>query len=582
MRRWQAWMPRTSADRAAASEDTFIVEGEVVTMDAARPYAEAVAVREGRIAAVGTSPEVRAAMGEDAPVVALGGASVLPGFIDAHHHYCFAAFNQRTPDLHHHPDTPMQALLSRIEEVAAQRSQGWVRCQGYDPGKLRERRPPRLDELDAVCPHRPVFLRAYSGHEGCLNSAGFAAMGWSAHTPDPDRGVIVRDRRGRLTGEIVEAACYLAEARSRDALLAGTENAWLADAGDHGRELLAHGITRVGDPGVPPSFDMLYLRAAREARLPLTVHRMPVGSASMLAPRFDDEPTGSGPRVAPVGPAKLFLDGGERCAMCFSTWQVMRAAASTLRRAIGGAGLAAVRAASQRPSFRRGPDGLLHQGILFWDQDALDSTVHRAAERGFQVAQHAVGNEAVSMGLKAIERAEGALDRLPGRPRLEHAMFVDPPLVRRMADAGAIAVVQPFFIYDIGDSEAEAPPPKPIEVLPLRRMLDAGVTLAGSSDYPVSHFDVLSAVKAAATRRTRLEETLEPEQAISVEDALRAYTQGSALALGVAYDVGTISTGKRADLVVLSQNPLKTAAERVDEIKVLRTYLAGRLAFSHS
>jgi hypothetical protein len=302
----------------------------------------------------------------------------------------------------------------------------------------------------------------------------------------------------------------------------------------------------------------------------------------MLAPRIDDAPTGSGPGVAPVGPAKLFLDGGERCAMCFSTWQVMRAAASTLRRAIGGAGLAAVRAASQRPSFRRGPDGLLHQGILFWDQDALDSAVQRAAERGFQVAQHAVGNEAVSMGLKAIERAEGALDRLPGRPRLEHVMFVDPPLVRRIADAGAIAVVQPFFIYDIGDSEAEAPPPKPIEVMPLRRMLDAGVTLAGSSDYPVSHYDVLSAVKAAATRRTRREETLEPDQAISVEDALRAYTQGSALALGVANDVGTISTGKRADLVVLSQNPLKTAAERVDEIKVLRTYLAGKLAFSHS
>ena len=567
-----------------AGEDAcaFILEGDVVTMDRARPYAEAVAVREGRIVAVGASQEARAAIGADAPVVALGGAAVLPGFIDAHHHYCFAVFNRRTPDLHHQPDTPMEALLSRIEEIADRRSQGWVRCHGYNPGKLRERRPPRLDELDEACPDRPLFLRAYSGHEACLNSAGFAAMGWSAATPDPDRGVIVRDRRGRLTGEIVEAACYLAEARSRDALLDGAEDAWLAEAEAHGGELLAHGITRVGDPGVPPSFDTLYLRAARERRLPLTVHRMPVGSTSMLAPRFGDAPTGSGPSVAPVGPAKLFLDGGERCAMCFSRWQVMRAAASTLRRAIGGAGLAAVRAASQRSSFRRGPDGLLHQGILFWDQDVLNSAVGRAAERGFQVALHAVGNEAVSMGLEAIERAGSALDRLPGRPRLEHVMFVDPPLVRRIADVGAVAVVQPFFIYDIGDSEAEAPPPKPIEVMPLRRMLDAGVTLAGSSDYPVSHYDVLRAIKAAATRRTRLDETLEPDQAISVEDALRAYTQGSALALGVSNDVGTISTGKRADLVVLSQNPLKTAAEHIDEIKVLRTYLAGQPAFSCS
>ena len=218
-----------------ASEDAcaFILEGEVVTMDVARPYAEAVAVREGRIVAVGASPEARAAIGGDPPIVALGSAAVLPGFIDAHHHYCFAAFNRRTPDLHHQPDTPMEALLARIEEIAGRRSQGSARGQGYDPGKLRERRPPRLDELDGVCPDRPLFLRAYSGHEACLNSAGFAAMGWSAHTPDPDRGVIARDRRGRLTGEIVEAACYLAEARSRDALVEGTEDAWLAEAEAH-------------------------------------------------------------------------------------------------------------------------------------------------------------------------------------------------------------------------------------------------------------------------------------------------------------------------------------------------------------
>jgi predicted amidohydrolase YtcJ len=333
---------------------------------------------------------------------------------------------------------------------------------------------------------------------------------------------------------------------------------------------------------VPPSFERLYLRAATENRLPLTVHRMPVGSASMLTPRFDGEPTGSGPAIAPVGPAKLFLDGGERCALCASRRQVARAAATTFRRAIGSGALAAVRAAVRPSGFRRGPDGLLHQGILFWEQEALDSAVRAAAERGFQVAQHAIGNEAISVGLTAIERAADGLDRLPGRPRLEHAMFLDPPLVRRIADAGAIAVVQPLFVHDFGDVDVSAPPPRPIEVLPLRRMLDAGVTLAASSDYPVSHFDVLRAVKTAVTRRTRLGELLEPEQALSVEDTLRAYTEGSALALGVEDDVGTISAGKQADLVVLSQSPIDADPEHLDEIEVLRTYLAGRLAYSRT
>ena len=565
-----------------AEAGAFVLEGEVVTMDAASPRAEAVGVRDGRIVALGTAAEVRGALGGPASVVALDGGAVLPGFIDAHHHYCFAAFDRRTPDLHHEPDTPLDALLSQVREAARGESTGWVRFQGYDPSKLREKRPPRLEELDEACPERPLFLWAFSCHEACLNSAAFAAMGWTARTPDPEGGAIVRDRRGWLTGEVVEAACFLAEARSRDALVKDTGEAWLADAEAHGHELLRRGITRVGDPGVPPSLEQLYLRAARERQLPLTVHRMPVGSASLLTPRFDDEPTGSGPGISPVGPAKLFLDGAERCAVCVSVRQVMRAATATMRRAIGGGGLAAVRAASRRSRLRRGPDGLLHQGILFWEQDALDSAVRAAAERGFQVAQHALGNEAISAGLTAIERASSALDRVPGRPRLEHAMLVDPPLVRRIADAGAIAVVQPFFLYDLGDDLAALPPPKPIELLPLRGMLDAGVTLAGSSDYPVSHFDVLAAVKSAATRRSRLGSTLEPEQAISVQEAFRAYTQGSALALGVENDVGTISVGKQADLVVLSENPLEVDTERVDEIAVLRTYCGGRLAFSAS
>jgi predicted amidohydrolase YtcJ len=565
---------------SGADAGAFVLEGEVVTMDAAAPRAEAVGVRGGRIVAVGNSAEVRRAMGRDVAPVALDGGAVLPGFIDAHHHFCFAAFDRRTPDLHHEPDTPLEALLSQVREMAGEGSRGWVRAQGYDPSKLREKRPPRLEELDEACPERPLFLWAFSAHEACLNSAAFAAMGWSTRTPDPDGGAIVRDRRGRLTGEVVEAACFLAEARSRESLVEGADDAWLADAEAHGEDLLRRGITRVGDPGVPPSLERLYLRAAREQRLPLAVHRMPVGAASLLTPRFDDEPTGSGPAATPVGPAKLFLDGAERCALCVSVRQVMRAASATIRRAVGRGGIATVRAASRRAGFRRGPDGLLHQGILFWEQDALESAVRAAADRGFQVAQHAIGNEAIASGLTAIERASPALDRVPGRPRLEHAMLVDPPLVRRIADAGAIAVVQPFFLYDLGDTLAALPPPKPIELMPLRGMLDAGATLAGSSDYPVSHFDVLAAVKSAATRRTRRGNAHEPDQAISIEEALRAYTLGSAMALGVDQEVGTISRGKHADLVVLSENPLDVDPERVDEIAVLGTYCGGRLAFS--
>ena len=548
-------------------------------MDPTSPAAEAVAVDGETIVAVGSLAHVRRSAGEKAEVVDLGTRAILPGFIDAHHHYCVAAFDRRTPDVRHEPDTPIEALLDRVAQAASQPGAGWVRIFGYDPFKLRERRAPLLQELDEVCPNRPLFLWATSAHEACLNSAGFAAMGWDASSADPQGGALVRDRRGRLTGEVVEAACFLADARSRDSLLEGAEDAWIVEAEAHGRELLSKGITRVADPGVPPLLERLYLRAAEDGRLPVTVHRMPVGSASMLEPRFDDSPTGSGPAATPVGPAKLFIDGADRCALCFSIRQVVRAAATTLGRAVGGAGLAAVRAATKRP-LHPGRDGLLHAGILFWQQDALDAAVVEAGRRGFQVAQHAVGNEAIAAALSAIEHAGSALDEPPGRPRLEHAIFVEPDLAQRASDAGAIAVVQPYFIYDmVGDIAAEVPLPRPIETLPLRRMLDAGIVLAGSSDYPVSHYDVLDAAKAAATRRTRLGNVCEPEQAIGVEEVLQAYTRGGAAALGIEQQAGTIEPGKRADLVVLSADPLNTDPDRIDELTVLRTYVAGQLAY---
>jgi predicted amidohydrolase YtcJ len=276
---------------------------------------------------------------------------------------------------------------------------------------------------------------------------------------------------------------------------------------------------------------------------------------------------------------KLFIDGAERCAMCLSMTQVARSAARALRAAVGGEGLAVLRAARTAPRLKRGPDGLLHAGELFWDQEPLDASVRTAAERGFQVAQHAIGNEAIARAVTALDHSGAGLDRLPGRPRLEHVMFLDEPMCRRIAALGTIAVVQPNFVYDIiGDVVALTPAPPPVMVKPLRSLLDAGVTLAGSSDYPVSGFDVLAGIRAAVTRATRGGRVCEGEQAISVDEALRAYTMGSAQALGVDGATGSLEPGKRADIVVLSQDPRRVDPDRLTEVDVLRTYVGGRLA----
>ena len=537
-------------------------------------------VRDGLIAAVGSADEVRAALGEGAELVELDRGVILPAFIDAHHHYCLAALDARAPDLHLQPGSSISDVLGLVERaVAASEPGGWVRLRGYDPVKLRERRAPRVAELDEVCSDRPLLLIAYSVHDGCLNTRGLAEMGWDRRSPDPANGWLVRDRRGRLTGEVRERAFFLAEARSRSALLERGEDAWIAECQAHGHKLLAAGIVRVGDAAVAPAFERLYERAAAEDALPVIVHRMPVAAVSLIEPRLEGQPTGSGSAAAPVGPAKLFMDGADRCALCFSMTQLARTTAATVRQAAGGQGLAALRALAAVRWHRR-HDGLFHSGALFWEQDALNATVMRAAQHGLQVAQHAIGNEAIARGVAAIEHAHRALEHLPGRPRLEHAMLLDARLADRIADAGAVAVVQPYFVHDnLGDRVALTPLPQPLRAMPLRMLSERGVVLAGSSDYPVSDFNVLAAIQAAVTRRARGGSLCEPEEALTVEEALRAYTLGGALALGVEHEAGTLEPGKRADIVVLSHDARKVPPGDIASTQVQRTYTAGRLAY---
>ena len=533
----------------------FFRGGSILTMARTQPRADTLLVEDGHVVALDGEPP------EGATVVDLAGGALLPGFIDPHHHYCLAALDRRTPDLHLPPGATIEELLARVERfVRAASGDGWIRVQGYEPVKLREQRAPTRRELDQVCPQRPLLVIAYSVHDGVLNSAGLAEMGWD------------RPRDGRVS----ELELFLAEARSRDALLERSEDAWLVEAEAHGRSLLAAGITRVGDAAVPPLFERLYERAAEQGRLPVTVHRMPVGGRAIVEPRVDEGATGEGPRRAPVGPAKLLLDGADRCAVCLSKRQLAFAAANAIRDAVSGAGLAALRGARQIGSWRPRADGMLHGGLRYFETDELERTLATAADHGLQVAQHAVGNWAIDQALTALERAGGGLDALPGRPRIEHAAILDDALVRRMADAGVMPVVQPLWLHDMGDGMFSLP--RPLRWLPLRTMLDHGIELVGSSDYPVAGYDVLEAVRAAATRITHGGRRIDPEQAIPVEEALRAYTANAARALGVEREAGTLEPGKRADLVVLSGDPLAIDPERLTELRIDATYVDGHRA----
>jgi predicted amidohydrolase YtcJ len=491
----------------------ILTAATIRTMDPTRPLARAIGIRAGLIEAVGSLEEVRGAMGAGVSVTDLGDGVLLPGFIDAHHHLAYAALDYGGASLRLAVGSGIDDLLARIATAVAEKPPGWVYLCGYEAGDLRERRAPTADELEQCAPGRPLFVQAASGHDGVLNRSGLQAMGWSASSPDPPNGVLARDRRGRLTGVVSEAAAFMAEATFRDQLLSDGPEVWMAACEAHARDLLALGITRVGDAAVAPSVERLYQRAAVEGRLPLTVHAMPVASSSLLLPRFDGPATGEGHRRAPIGPAKLYVDGGHRCAVCLSAGQAAWVAGALLRNVIGGGGLAVLRAAARSGRPRLGRDLHLHAGMRFWHREELSDAVAHGAERGFQIALHAIGNEAIDLALVALERNQRALAEAPGRPRLEHVVFAEAHQPQRIAESGAMVVVQPAFIANAGDDMLLTPLPPSIKTLPLRSLSDAGVELAGSSDYPVTQPDVLAAIGVAATRRTAAGAILEGAQA---------------------------------------------------------------------
>jgi hypothetical protein len=559
---------------------TTVLRGStVVTMDPCNPRAEALAFNGSRIVAVGTRDQVAAAVQGPVHDVDLGGGALLPGFIDPHHHASQAAFMHGATPLSLPEGASIAELLDQVTAEARRDPDApWVRLQGYDHHKLAERRAPTREELDDVVADRPVLVIAYSFHEGVLNSRGFAELGWDSGTADPPNGFVARDGKSRPAGEVAEGALYLAEAASRGAMLQHTGDAFLDHLEAHCRRLLAAGITRIGDAAVAPEFEASYERAAAEGRLPLAVHRMPVAS-SILTPRLDGPPTGAGSPLSPVGPAKLFLDGSDRCAICLSAPQAVQALGIVLGRAVAGGGLDAIRSAMrvlQPPRLDRGLH--VHQGLRFWDREPLRDAVAKAADRGFQVAQHAIGNDAIDLALDAIEQNETKLATRPGRPRIEHFAIADEHLAARAAAVGAIAVVHPYWVEDTGDTLRAYPFPRSLRMMPLASLRAAGVLLAGASDFPVAGFDVMKAIGAAVTRKTRSGALLGPDEALSVHDALEAYTLGSAEALGVADQVGTLKPGMLADLVHLDADPLTVEHDALGDITVRGTWVGGRRA----
>jgi predicted amidohydrolase YtcJ len=501
----------------------------------------------------------------------------LPGFIDAHQHPSLAALYAGGVQLVAPAVTDIASLQEALATAARALTPGaWLVAMNWDEARLKERRPPTRLELDDAVPDRPLFALHYTCHRGLANSRALELAGITRGTADPSGGVVSRGSNGEPDGLLIERGMSRVESLARAALCTRDADGFLERLGEHYRALLTCGITRVVDTAVPSDLFRLYEEAERRGLIPLPTVLMPVSTAGYLdapADALQGPVTGTRQGNLRVGPVKLIVDGAPGCTMCLSWWQTAGTLLSTWAASVRQRSFDPLRLSmALEPRLGRA----VHTGISLYRPDELEHVVLAAVERGFAIASHAEGNEAVAMALSAYAAAGPALGRA-GMPRFEHVLFADRQQAARIADLGVAVVAQPYFLSLPAFASAPNIPGLPIK--PLRWLWDAGVVVAGSSDFPVTHFDPLDGMRAAVQRRDSAGRVRAPEQCLTVEEACTLYTRNAARASGCLDECGTLRAGLRADLVVLD-GPLSSPSS-LDRARVRGTVVGGEVAFAH-
>jgi predicted amidohydrolase YtcJ len=518
----------------------ILYNGSIHTMDPSHPSASAVACREERILAAGSDAEVLAAAGPRAEAIDLRGRTVIPGLTDAHLHFLWYAVGLSRPNLD--GARSLSEALDRLRAALPVAPPGaWILGSGWNHEDWGRPIFPCRQDLDALTPDRPVALRRKDGHSVWVNSLALERAGIAATTADPPGGVIDRDEYGDPTGILRENAVDLLLAHVpqpgpgslRLALKAGIARAHAA------------GLTGIHDMEGPEALSLFQESHARgELKLRVTM-QLPSGSldhALALGLR-----TGLGDDMVRIGHLKLFADGslGSQTA-----WMLEPFA---------------------------GQPG--NTGVATTPPEVLEHMVERAARGGIACAIHAIGDRANRQSLDILQRV-GAGPFCDLRHRLEHVQLLHPDDLPRLAQLGVVASMQPVHATSDRDMADRLWGDRCRYAYAWRGLLDSGAVLAFGSDCPVEGLDPLQGIYAAVTRKRAAEpdgEPWYPEQRLTVEEAVRAFTWGAAYACGQEHRLGTVTPGKLADLVVLSQEIFASTPESILTARIDYTIVGGEV-----
>jgi predicted amidohydrolase YtcJ len=553
-------VPRPDAGPA----DLVLLNGNVVTMDVAVPTAEALALADGRILAVGSSADMEALVGDATRVIDLEGRLTVPGFIEGHGHYTSLGRSKLILDLN--DVGGWDEIVQMVADAArAARPGEWIAGRGWHQEKW-ERVPERLvdgvplhDELSAVSPENPVVLGHASGHAAFANARALEVAGVTRDTPDPPGGTIVKDEDGNPTGllrENADALVYSVMEAERDARPESEKWQEFARVVElAGAEALANGVTSFHDAGADFATIGGYKRLADEGRLPVRLYVMVrFESNDVMRQRLPSyRMVGYGGDHLTVRSIKRQIDG-----------------------ALGSHGAWLLEPYEDLPS---------STGLAVEPPEDIQETATIALEAGFQVNTHAIGDRANREVLDIYERAfAGRDDATDLRWRIEHAQHVHPDDVDRFVELGVIASMQgvhctsdaPWVLRRLGADRAES------GAYLWRTFLDKGVVVTNGTDVPVERISPIASLHASVFRKDRDGNDFYPDQRMSRMEALRSYTISNAYAAFEEDLKGSLSPGKLADIVVLDTDIMTAEEETVKNALVDLTIVGGEIRFERT
>ncbi|MGH3163236.1 MAG: amidohydrolase, partial [Streptosporangiaceae bacterium] len=448
--------------------ELIVTDAELVTMAPGAGPADSMLIRDGRIAAVGQAEAVRAAAA-GADVVRLGGATVIPGLIDAHCHVADIGYLAAAADCGQPSAADIAAIQARLRQAAERTPDGsWVTGAGYAEYKLREGRHPNRAELDAAVPNRPAVLYHTSLHVCVLNTAALREAGFAENQPDPPGGAFGRDSEGRLDGVVYEAPMFALFEQNirRDLAQAGAAGAKLVETA--GERLASFGLTSACDADMRRDTFAVFAEADAGGLLRQRIYGLVVHDQVdwLLGAGLQGRHSGQLATEA----VKIWADGGM----------------SSRTAAIGG-------------TYPVPPHG---SGILYFEGDELTEMVRDFDARGFQVCIHAQGDRAIEIVLDAYAAVLAPGGGNPRRHRIEHGGAMYPPLAAQAAELGIVVASQPGFLSCLGDGFLAAFPETGDQLYSFASWQQAGITVAGSSDAPVITADPRIGIRDAIVRRT--------------------------------------------------------------------------------